>query len=172
LDALDQLMTTSPGLVVGVLGLACIVLAIAVALLARRTAKLDKRLAGLTRGDDGTSLEAILGSHLERVYALNRDVDELMRSTVDLARVQRKAFQKVGLVRFNPFEDTGGNQSFALALLDQDADGFIVSSLHSRNGTRIYAKAIMAGRCDTAMSSEEEEALRIALASGAGAAKA
>jgi hypothetical protein len=106
------------------------------------------------------------------VYSLNRDVDELTRTTADLARIQRKAFQKVGLVRFNPFEDTGGNQSFALALLDQDADGFIVSSLHSRNGTRIYAKAIAAGRCDTAMSSEEEEALRIALASGAGAAKA
>jgi hypothetical protein len=172
LDALDQLMTTSPGLVVGVLGVACIVLAIAVVLLARRTAKLDKRLAGLTRGEDGTSLESILGSHLERVYSLNRDVDELTTRAADLARIQRKAFQKVGLVRFNPFEDTGGNQSFALALLDQDADGFIVSSLHSRNGTRIYAKAITAGRCDTAMSSEEEQALKIALASGAGAAKA
>ena len=127
---------------------------------------------GLTRGDDGTSLESILGSHLERVYSLNRDVDELTTRTADLARIQRKAFQKIGLVRFNPFEDTGGNQSFALALLDEDKDGFIVSSLHSRNGTRIYAKAITAGRCDTAMSSEEEEALKIALASGAGAAKA
>jgi hypothetical protein len=145
---------------------------VAVLLLIRRTSSLNRRLAGITRGEDGTSLESILGSHLERVYALNRDVDELSTRAADLARVQRKAFQKVGLVRFNPFEDTGGNQSFALALLDQDADGFIVSSLHSRNGTRIYAKAIMAGRCDTALSSEESEALKIALASGAGAPKA
>jgi hypothetical protein len=172
LDALDQLMTTSPGLVAGVLALACIALAVALVILARRTARLDRRLQSLTRGEDGTSLEAILGSHLERVYALNADVERLTTRTTTLEQVQRTAFQRVGLVRFNPFEDTGGNQSFALALLDQNADGFIVSSLHSRNGTRIYAKAITGGRCDTAMSSEEEQALKAALATGPGAAKA
>ena len=60
----------------------------------------------------------------------------------------RKAVQRVGLVRFNPFEDTGSNQSFALALLDGHGDGFIVSSLHSRNGTRIYAKSIARGAAE------------------------
>jgi hypothetical protein len=172
LDALNQLMTSSPGLVAGVLGLACIVLAVVMVLLVRRTSRLEKRLAGLTRGEDGSSLETILGSSLEKVYALNRDVDELAKRATVLEQVQRKAFQKVGLVRFNPFEDTGGNQSFALALLDRDGDGFIVSSLHSRNGTRMYAKAIARGKCDTALSSEEGEALKTALASGPGAAKA
>ena len=56
------------------------------------------------------------------------------------------AFQRVGLVRYNPFEETGGNQSFALALLDADGDGWVLSSLHARSGTRVYAKAITAGR--------------------------
>ena len=54
-------------------------------------------------------------------------------------------FQRIGLVRFNPFEDTGGNQSFALALLDQAGDGFVVSSLHARAGTRVYGKAVAKG---------------------------
>jgi len=76
----------------------------------------------------------------------------------------RRAIQRVGLVRFNPFEDTGGNQSFALALTDAAANGFIVSSLHSRTGTRLYAKAVISGRSDGALSAEEAEALRIALA--------
>jgi Protein of unknown function (DUF4446) len=76
----------------------------------------------------------------------------------------RRSIQRVGLVRFNPFEDTGGNQSFALALTDAGGDGFVVSSLHSRTGTRLYAKTVVAGRSDAALSSEEAEALRQALA--------
>ena len=75
----------------------------------------------------------------------------------------RRAIQRVGLVRFNPFEDTGGNQSFALALTDVAGTGFIVSSLHSRTGTRVYAKAVSGGRSDGALSEEETEALRQAL---------
>lgn len=68
----------------------------------------------------------------------------------------------MGLVRFNPFEDTGGNQSFALALLDAHGDGVIVSSLHARNMTRVYAKAVVGGTSDAALSDEESQALRIA----------
>ena len=74
------------------------------------------------------------------------------------------AFSRVGLVRFNPFEDTGGNQSFALALLDGNGDGFVVSSLHARTGTRLYAKSVSAGASDSALSDEESEALRQAMA--------
>ena len=72
----------------------------------------------------------------------------------------RRAVQYVGVVRFNPFEDTGGNQSFALALLDSKRDGIVVSSLHSRQNTRVYLKAIVGGRSETALSDEEREALR------------
>jgi hypothetical protein len=79
----------------------------------------------------------------------------------------RRAIQRIGLVRFNPFEDTGGNQSFALALTDAAGNGFVVSSLHTRTGTRVYAKAIADGRSDGALSAEETEALRLALASPA-----
>ena len=61
------------------------------------------------------------------------------------------AYGRVGLVRFNPFEgDTGGNQSFALALLGGRGDGFVVSSLHARAVTRMYAKAITAGSSEAA----------------------
>ena len=69
-----------------------------------------------------------------------------------------------GLVRFNPFEETGGNQSFALALLDADGDGWVLSSLHARSGTRVYAKAIVGGRSDTGLSEEETTAIKQAMA--------
>jgi hypothetical protein len=82
-----------------------------------------------------------------------------------LERDGKLAIQRVGLVRFNPFEDTGGNQSFAVALLDANDDGLVVSSLHARQGTRIYAKAVARGRPEAALSDEEAEALRRATGS-------
>ena len=98
------------------------------------------------------------------MYAVARDVDDVTARTAILEAASRKAFSRVGLVRFNPFEETGGNQSFALAVLDADGDGWLLSSLHARAGTRVYAKAVSAGRSDVALSDEETAALRQALA--------
>ena len=94
--------------------------------------------------------------------AVGRGLEELTGRTANLEAAGRRAFQRVGLVRYNPFEETGGNQSFALALLDADEDGFVISSLHARAGTRIYAKPLTAGRSEGALSDEEMEALALA----------
>jgi len=143
---------------------AVLVLLLLVLILARRTGRLRRRLDTLTRGEGGRSLDAVLDAHLDKVFAVARELDELSARSAVLEAANRRSIQRVGLVRFNPFEDTGGNQSFALALLDSTGTGFIVSSLHSRTGTRVYAKAITEGRSDAALSDEEGEALRLALA--------
>jgi hypothetical protein len=135
---------------------------------ARRVATLRRRLDGLTRGAAGTSLDAIVTTHLDKVYAVARELDDLSARSAILEATGRRAIQRVGLVRFNPFEDTGGNQSFALALTDAAGTGFVVSSLHARTGTRVYAKAVSDGRSDGALSEEETEALRLALAGETG----
>lgn len=98
-----------------------------------------------------------------RLALLERRLAGVEDRTRVLEAASRVAVSRVGLVRFNPFEDTGGNQSFALALLDAAGDGIVVSSLHARSGTRIYAKTIRAGRSATALSEEEEAAVRQAL---------
>ena len=118
----------------------------------------------ITQGSDERSLEAILEAHLVRVHQLAREVGDVDARTTVLERDLRRAFSRVGLVRYNPFEDTGGNQSFALALLDEHGDGFVVSSLHTRNLTRVYAKGVKAGKSDAAVSAEELEALSLAMA--------
>ncbi len=118
----------------------------------------------MTQGSDASSLEGVLGSHLERVRKVVGDVDTVAARAAVLERDQKTSIGRVGLVRFNPFDDTGGNQSFALAMLDGHGDGFVVSSLHARAGTRVYAKAIAAGSAESALSDEEGEALRLALA--------
>jgi hypothetical protein len=152
--------------------LAAVVLLLVLAVVeARRIGRLNRRLAGLTRGSDERSLEAILEAHLARVHEVVRDLDAVAARTAVLERGLKLTFSRVGLVRFNPFEDTGGNQSFALVLLDAHGDGFVVSSLHARNMTRVYAKAIAGGRAEAALSAEEAEALRIAMAPATRAAR-
>ena len=70
------------------------------------------------------------------------------------------AISRIGLVRFDAFADAGGAQSFALALVDDDGDGIVLTSLHSRPTTRVYVKAIRRGVADAPLSGEEEQALR------------
>ena len=161
---LDSLVSANIGLVVGGLLVVVLALVLAVVGLIRRTGRLARRLESITRGSDEQSLEAVLGSHLERVRQVVKDVAVVSSRTTVLERDLQGAYGRVGLVRFNPFEDTGGNQSFALALLDGRGDGFIVSSLHSRTGTRIYAKTIAGGASEAALSEEETTALKQALA--------
>ncbi|MEO8468261.1 MAG: DUF4446 family protein [Chloroflexota bacterium] len=146
------------------LGLLSLVLVVVSIVQARRTRQLAARFEAITRGSEERSLEAILEAHLTRVHDAIRQVEAVEGRATVLERDLRRAFSRVGLVRYNPFEDTGGNQSFALALLDDHGDGFVMSSLHTRNQTRVYAKGVRAGRPDSAMSAEEQEALRAALA--------
>lgn len=71
--------------------------------------------------------------------------------------------QKVGLLRFNPYEDTGGDQSFTIALLNKKGSGVVMTSLHARSGTRIFAKPVTLGKGKYELSKEEEEVLKKAL---------
>ncbi len=105
----------------------------------------------------------MLTTQLESVADTARDVADVAARMAVLEGLQRTAFQRVGLVRFNPFEETGGNQSFALALLDAAGNGWILSSLHARSGTRVYAKVVSGGKADSAVSDEELAAIRQAM---------
>jgi hypothetical protein len=105
-------------------------------------------------------IDQLLASQMQR---LDRIGDEVMAQAGRLRLLEadaRHMVQRVGIVRFNPFEETGGNQSFVLALLDGDANGVLITSLHARAGTRVYLRTVIGGECDVALSAEESEALR------------
>jgi len=71
--------------------------------------------------------------------------------------------QKVGLVRYNPFSQTGGNQSFSLALLNGKGEGLVISSFHRREETRVYTKEVTKKTDNKLFSREEKEAIKKAL---------
>src|SRR4029079_6062887 len=99
-------------------------------------------------------LESAVESAFKRLHELGRRVDGFAGRLPVVEDQGKRAVQRVGVVRFNPLEDTGGNQSFALALLDSNGDGVVMSSLHSRQATRIYIKTIVNRRREHAPAEE------------------
>ncbi len=73
-----------------------------------------------------------------------------------------RTVQGVGVIRYNPFPDMGGNMSFSLALLDGRANGVVISVLNDRNGSRVYGKAVESGASTHPLSDEEQKALALA----------
>lgn len=114
----------------------------------------------LGRSQNIPDLGKILERILKRQDLQSREILELSKG---LANHQTKALghiAKYSLIRFNPFEDSGGDQSFVVALLDSKNNGIVVSSLHSRSGTRVYAKEIQSGTAiHHKLSKEEKEAV-------------
>lgn len=125
---------------------------------------LEWRLRKLFRGRAMGSLEHLMQEmvqELEHAAQKHTEVDEA------LAHIEtrlRQSAQNVGLVRFNPYSDGGGDQSFALAVLNEHQNGFTISSLFHRDGTRIYAKPIIKSNSTYPLSAEEREAIERALA--------
>ena len=154
-----SLFSTSAGtLAVVALILALLALGGVVLLLARQ-----QRLLGqyqhLMTGTSGGNLEQILQDHISRVQAAVQQVEEIGALAQRLKEESVFDLQHVGVVRFNPFSDTGGDQSFAIALADAQGDGVLISSLHARDTTRVYAKPMIGGGSAHSLTNEEKQAI-------------
>lgn len=127
----------------------------------RRQRATSRRLEALLAGTAGGNLEQVLLKHVDQIRQNERHIDQLGRELASHKQLLESAIQHVALVRYNPFEDTGGQFSFALALADDNGDGMVVSSLHGRGGTRVYAKNLQHWDSAHRLSDEEREAIRL-----------
>jgi uncharacterized protein DUF4446 len=120
---------------------------------------LKRRFTAALGNDDARSLETTLALHLARVNDVDTRLKQLKDDYKHLIDTSSLASQKISIVRFNPFGDTGGDQSFSLAVLDAHDSGYILTSIHNRTGTRVYAKPVDFGSSKYTLSSEEQQAL-------------
>ena len=97
---------------------------------------------------------------MRRIARLEAKTEETDPRLAVLEQVATSSIQKVGFVRFNPFQDTGGDNSFMLALLDRNNNGVLLSSLYMREGARLYAKSIENGQAKHVLSAEEHKLLQ------------
>ena len=115
------------------------------------------------RGKDAETLEntiIALGDEIRDLKAEDRANKDAIRV---LNKNQRSSLQKFGIVRYNAFKEMGGNMSFALAELDYTNSGFIINTVHSREGCYLYIKTVDCGQTEVLLSAEEKEALEKAL---------
>ena len=114
-------------------------------------------------GKNAKSLEENIMSRMDQIEYL---ISSNQKNETDVKNIYNKmknVFQKVGLVKYDAFQEMGGKLSFSLALLNEVNDGFIINAMHSREGCYTYIKEIIDGNSVIALAEEEKEALEMAM---------
>ena len=124
-----------------------------------KISNLKKRLRKFMKGKDARSLEKeIIALHEDNKF-LKNSTDTNKKDIRDLNKRFAKAFQKIGIVKYDAYQQMGGLLSFSLALLDEDNNGLILNSVHSTEGCYTYTKEVVYGECKLELSNEEKVAL-------------
>jgi len=149
-------------ILLGVTLLVIILLIITIVQIAKAS-KLKKKYEKFMQGKDAKSLE----SDIIKLYEDNKDLKSMTDTNrQDIKKLYKNmelTFQKIGIVKYDAFQQMGGKLSFSLALLNENNDGFILNSVHSSEGCYSYTKEIKNGECEISLGNEEEEALNIAM---------
>ena len=155
---LDQL-TLALAIVAGVAVLAFLI----VLILAARLRKVRRSYA-LLRGEGAEKdIFAAFSRVIKRVQSIEQRVDHVAASQEEESLLRKVALQRFGLVRYDAFDDMGGRMSFSAALLDDNGDGVIISSINGRTETRTYAKLVRGLTSESNLSDEEREAIAAAV---------
>lgn len=147
-----------------IIGLAavCIILFILVIVNMVQTKKLKKKYNSFMTGKNAKSLEDTLVTRLNQVEKLMSANEANEKNIEKLSNNMKYTFQKVGLVKYDAFNEMGGKLSFSLSLLNASNDGFVLNAVHSREGCYTYVKEIIDGNSIIALAEEEQEALNMA----------
>ncbi|MCH7730398.1 DUF4446 family protein [Patescibacteria group bacterium] len=113
----------------------------------------------LTKGTKEGNLVKVLEGILAEEKGNKDRLEELTKQLRQLEDLSEYHIQRVGMVRFNPFKDLGGDHSFSIALLDAKDTGLVITGLHTRERTRVYVKAVKKGKAEHEFSEEEKKAL-------------
>jgi hypothetical protein len=140
----------------------CFVLFILVIINISQTSKLKKKYAAFMLGKNAKSLEDTLITRLEQVDKLLTANETNEENIKTIFANMKYTFQKVGLVKYDAFNEMGGKLSFSLALLNESDHGFVLNAVHSREGCYTYVKEIIDGNSIIQLAEEEQEALNMA----------
>lgn len=119
-----------------------------------------KKIKTMFKGTRAADLEGVIFEQIKRLRQTEKNLAELTKFSQQLEKMAQNSIQKVDVVRFNPFSDTGGNQSFCIACLDAQNNGFTLTSLFTREGTRIYTKPINDSESKYPLTEEEKRAIK------------
>ena len=159
---MSEIFGSAIDIIVIILLAAVIILAVFLILTNRKVKELDRRLYDLSAGSEGESLEDMLIRILDNYDGINKQLEQNTGDIRDIYRRLHGVVQKIGLVKYDAFNEMGGKLSFSLALLSESNSGFVLNAVHSREGCYTYIKEIIDGNSVLTLAEEEKEALEIA----------
>ena len=156
-------LSFDPGyIIMGMIALVVVLIALVIFLLVKYDS-LQKSYDNFMKGRNGNSLEEVL----IRVVDDNKKVKQQCKNNIDAILDMKKeikhCYKKMGIVRYDTFNENSGKLSFVLALLDENDNGILLNSIHSSNGSYQYLKTISNGVCELTLSEEEDAALEKAI---------
>lgn len=147
-----------------ILSAICILLLIGFIIMIIRLNNINKRYRQfLNKLGDGKNIEEDLENYMYRVERVEKQNAELGNYVKNIDQDLTKCIQKIGIVRYNAFKDTGSDLSFTLALLDEKNNGVVLNGIYSREMSNIYAKPVESGKSKYTLSEEEREAIQKAI---------
>ncbi len=147
-----------------ILGIMNVVLLIAFIINILKTSKIDKKYNNFIKKiGNGRNIEEDLENYMYRVERVEKQNTEITEDIRNLDKTIENCIQKVGIVRYSAFKDTGSDLSFALAMLDENNNGVVLNGIYSREMSNIYAKPIQNGKSRYTVSEEEQEAIKKAV---------
>ncbi len=161
----DQLNIDIGYVVLGIAVVALLLLVLVIVLF-RKMSTLNKKYKGFMEGQDGKSLEDAVMVKFKEIDTIKEILKKYQLHFNKTDDILKTAYQKIGIIKYDAFKEMGGSLSFALALLDQDDNGFVINSMHSsREGCYTYIKEIIHGESYVVLAEEEQEALDKAIKS-------
>ena len=121
--------------------------------------RLERLRKGFFAGKNAGDLEKFILNQTKKINELHGQLDYVEEALKNLQLQQKFAIQKLGIIRYNPFQDDGGNLSFSMAILDDHDNGVVITSLHGRDANRTYAKPIKGGKSEFSLTAEENQAI-------------
>lgn len=145
------------------LGVVCLVTIILLIVTLCKLKKMKRRVDALTRGKDAESMEERILEFFKRIENLEDHEQGIEENIQKIKENLKITYQKIGMVKYDAFREMSGALSYSVAMLDQENNGVLVSSMYSREGCYSYAKEIVHGECKLNLSEEEAEALKQAM---------
>ncbi|MCR5666776.1 MAG: DUF4446 family protein [Eubacterium sp.] len=160
--SLPDLLGLSYDYLIMILAALIVVLIIIMIVNTAKTSRMKKAYRAFMEGNDMKSMEEILKKKFEQVDKAVTVTDKNTKEVQNILSTLKVSFQKVGMVKYDAFNEMGGKLSFSLAMLNQANDGFIINAMHSREGCYTYIKEIVNGNSYLVLADEEAKALAIA----------
>ena len=146
-----------------ILGLTVLVIALVVLYIVNIVKILNGRISELTKGKDGKSLEEIMTTRFGEIDKIKASNAKHTKQINAINEELLSVYKKVGIVKYDAFNEMGGKLSFALAMLDKSNNGYVINAMHSREGCYTYIKEIVKGESYIALGDEEKKALERAI---------